>query len=340
MQKVIITYLKKNFYPDTEIRIVRDASYDIKGFDVDGTIYLTPFKFIDVYCVVNRGDKSDLIHFIASSNEKNEIIPCEREREYRYPITVNPRFVYEGIDGIIGVDLKSSRFSPEEDAFDVKKISFISKNRVIVFNCNKKTQREYPFIGRALPNTFGYNSFYALTDDNGVLYYKVKDGALSDSFIYTDPDKKIITGVEVASKTKGNNDSFFTKPYDEALIISFGDGTKRVIAPDYKFKNFSDYFSSIELKCSFVQLPRTIFNGISVNNRDGVFDDSFDEDTKIIPGYTFVVNGPDGEEQELYVMNDGKPITRSNLEIKSKKYKGRQKTRGAKDGSKLPRTTT
>ena len=332
MQKVIITYLKKNFYPDTEIRIVRDKSYDIKGFDVDETCYLTPFKFIDVYCEVKRGDKSDLVHFIASSNEKNEIILCKREREYRYPITENPRLVYEGIDGIIGVD--------STDASGVKNVSFISGNRVIVFNCNKKTQREYPFVGRALPNTFGYNSFYALTDDNGVLYYKVNDGALSDSFIYTDPDKKIITGVEVASKTKGNNDSFFTKPNDEALIISFGDGTKRVIAPDYEFKNFSDYFSSIELKCSFVVLPCSIFNGISVNNRDGVFDDSFDEDTKIIPGYTFVVNGPDGEEQELYVMNDGKPITRSNLEIKSVECRGKQKARGARRTSQLPRTTT
>ncbi len=328
MQKVIITYLKKNFYPGSEIRIVRDASYDIKGFDVDGTIYLTPYKFIDVYCEVKSCDKSDLVHFIASSNEKKEIIPCKREREYRYPIPVNPRLVYEGIDGIIGVD--------STDASGVENVSFISGNRVIVFNCNRKSQREYSFIGRALPNTFGYNSFYALTDDNGVLYYKVKDGALSDSFIYTDPDKKIITGVEVASKTKGNNDSFFTKPYDEALIISFGDGTKRVIAPDYK--NFSDYFSSIELKCSFVQLPRTIFNVISVFNKDGVFDDSFD-DTKIIPGYTFVVDGPDGEEQELYVMNDGKPITRSNLEIKSAKYRDKQKTRGARRTSQLPKQT-
>ena len=191
-----------------------------------------------------------------------------------------------------------------------------------------------------MPNTFGDNGFYALIDDNGVLYYKVKDGALSDSFIYTDPDKKIITGVEAASKTKGNESSTYTKPTDEVLIISFEDGTKRVIAPDYEFKNFSDYFSSVELKCSFVQLPRTIFNVISVFNKGGVFKYSFDEETKIIPGYTFVVNGPDGEEQELYVMNDGKPITRSNLEIKSVEYRGRQKSRGAKDGSQLPRTTT
>ena len=52
MQKVIITYLKKNFYPDTEIRIVRDKSYDIKGFDVDETCYLTPFKFI--FCIASN----------------------------------------------------------------------------------------------------------------------------------------------------------------------------------------------------------------------------------------------------------------------------------------------
>ena len=38
MKKIIITYLQENFYPDTEIRIVRDKSYDIKGFDVDETM--------------------------------------------------------------------------------------------------------------------------------------------------------------------------------------------------------------------------------------------------------------------------------------------------------------
>lgn len=270
----------------------------------------SPFYRINKLCLVfDNEDKSSLVYYKAFAIDNDSVEFIKEEVSY----------IFKDMD--IHVYDQSKKYYGQWNSENVRELdAFIKDDVLYAITYLDNEIHKINIKGKVVKSTAKHKTFYSIQNNtvylNEIVTGKVdKYGKYHQYNNYVDlkstayhKDEKEIMDIE-AVKISELDCIITDAPEVSAIIVSFTDGTKRLIVRNkHSKKAFSDYFQNIELFDKSVALNEEEFKNENSENKVGW--NEIDFGRYFIPGLTFSYT-TDNEAGELIVKNDGYIKTRS-----------------------------
>ena len=279
----------------------------------------SPFYRINKLCIVYNDDSISLISYKSFAIDNDDITFIKDDINYIFKDMSKHIFTnghkYGYFDGY---------YIREVDAF-------YNDNTLYAITYLDEKLHKIDIKGKVIIDTLGGNTFYSI-QNNTIYKQSIKTGKLDkygnyreyndyvalESNIYYE-DEKEITNIEFVDKRYKNDGWITASPNINALIVTFTDGTKKLIVENEQEKKAtSRYFKDLKLLIAAVYITKKQFEQEKQENKQSWNYDG-DEDY-VIPGLTFDYT-TDDEQGTFIVKNNGYMKTKSKKKLNQNSQK-------------------